>query len=147
VSPIAVISFVYGLALRQFVNGGINFAGDTIKAMLTTGAYVPAQDTHEFRSAVTNEVTGTGYTAGGVALTGKTVTYDAATNTLTLDADDPAWANSTITARYLVFYKDTGVATTSPLISYVDFGADVSSTNAAFTYQLPASGLVQITAS
>jgi hypothetical protein len=142
----AVTSFVYGPALRQFVSGGINYGTDTIKAMLCTAAYTPNQDTHEFKSSVTNEVTGTGYTAGGVTLTAKTNAYDGPTNTVTLDAADPAWANSTITARFLVFYKDTGTAGTSPLISYVDFGADVSSTAAAFTYQLPTTGLVQLTA-
>jgi hypothetical protein len=134
----AVSSKIYGLALQSLAAGQINFTGGSVKAMLTTSTYVPNQDTHRYKSDVTNEVTGTGYTAGGVALTTKAATYDAASNTLVLDADDPSWANSTITARYLVFYVDTGTATTSPLISYVDFGADVSSTAAAFTYQLPA---------
>ncbi|SDN78823.1 hypothetical protein [Geodermatophilus sp. DSM 45219] len=142
-----VSTFVYGLGLRQLVSGGINFPGDTIKAALLTSAYTPNQDTHEFFSAVSAaQVTGTGYTAGGVTLTSKTNNYDAATNTVTLDAADPAWANSTITAHYLVFYKDTGTAGTSPLLALVDFGADVSSTGAAFTYQLPATGLAQLTA-
>ncbi len=136
---------VFGLLMQSLVNGELDFDTDTIKAMLTTSTYTPAQDTHRYKSSVTNEVTGTGYTAGGVTLTGKTVVYDAATNTLTLDCDDPAWAASTITARTILFYKDTGVAATSPLICFDTFAADASSTAAAFTYQVAAGGIAQLT--
>ena len=142
----AVSSHLYGLALKSFATAAVNYTGGTVKAMLCTSSYVPDQDAHQFKSDVTGEVTGTGYTAGGAALTTKTLTYDAPSNTLTLDADDVTWAAATITARYLVFYVDTGTASTSPLISYVDFGADVTSAGAAFTYQLPTTGLAQITA-
>ena len=117
-----------------------------MKALLTTSGYAPNQDTHRYKSSVTNEVTGTGYTAGGVTLTSKTAAYDAATNTLTLDAADPSWSTVTVTFRYLVSYVDTGTAGTSPLISYVDFGEDVVVTGVNFTYQLPAGGLLQHTA-
>lgn len=142
----AVTSFLYGKVFNSAFNAEIDFDTDTIKAMLCTSTYTPNQDTHQYKSSVTNEVSGTGYTAGGVTLTTKTVTYTAGTNTFTLDADDPAWTSSTITARYLVFYKSTGTDATSPLISYVDFGADVSSTAATFTYQVPATGIATFTA-
>lgn len=143
----AVTSKVYGLALQSMLNKEIDFDTDTIKAMLCTATYVPNQDTHRYKSSVTNEVVGTGYTAGGVALTSKTVTYDTASNTVTIDAADPAWANATLTARYLVFYDDAPATdATKPLISYVDFGADVSSTAATFTYQIPSTGIATFTA-
>lgn len=142
----AVSSFVYGLALQSMLNKEIDFDSDTVKAMLCTSTYAPNQDTHRYKSSVTNEVTGTGYTAGGVTLANKTVVYTAATNTLALDADDPSWSTATITARYLVFYIDTGTASTSPVLAYVDFGADVSSTAGTFTYQIPAAGLATFTA-
>lgn len=138
---------VYGLALKSLAEGKINFIGGTVKAMLCTSAYVPNQDTHQFKSDVTGELpTANGYTLRGVTLGSKTDNYDAATNILSLDAADPSWPASTITARYLVFYVDTGTDATSPLISYVDFGADTSSTNAAFTYQIPATGIAKLTA-
>lgn len=142
----AVTSKLYGLALQSMLNKEINFASDTVKGLLTTSVYVPNQDTHRYLSSVTNEVTGTGYTAGGVTLTSKTVVYTATTNTLTLDSADPAWPTSTITARYLVFYVSTGTAATSPLISYVDFGADVSSSASTFTYVIPSTGIAQFIA-
>lgn len=129
---------VYGLALRSILNAELDFDSDTIKAMLCTATYVPNQDTHRYKSDVTNEVTGTGYTAGGVALTGRTVAYDAGSNTLVLDADDPTWDPATITARVIVFYKDTGTAATSPLLAYAVFDADVSSTADRWRYTIPA---------
>lgn len=140
----AVTSKVYAKGLLSFVGASINFASDTIKVALATSSYTPNQSTHDFFDDVTNEVTGTGYTAGGATLASKT----AATSSLvlTLDAADPSWATSTITARYAIVYKSTGTASTSPLISYIDFGADVVSTGGTFTITLDALGLVTITA-
>lgn len=142
----AVTSKLYGLALRSLAQGKINFTGGTAKAMLCTSAYVPNQDTHQYKSDVTGELpSGNGYTLRGVSLTTKTDSYDGPTNILTLDCDDPTWAAATLTARYVVFYIDTGTDATSPLISYADFGADVSSTAAPFIYQVPATGIAQFT--
>jgi hypothetical protein len=138
---------MYGLFLKSLANKEIDLDTDTLKAMLCTSAYTPDQDTHQYKSSVTNEVTGAGYTATGQALTGVGVTYTAGTNVLMLDATDPAWAASTITARYIVFY-DSSPATdaTRPLIAYDDFVTDQISSNGTFTYQVNAAGIVTITA-
>lgn len=121
----------------------IDFLSDTIKCALCTASYTPNQTTHEWFSDITNEVSGTGYTAGGATLGSKTLS--ASSLVTTLDAADPSWSSSTITARYAVFYKDTGTAGTSPLIAYADFGGNISSTNGTFTVVLNASGLATIT--
>ena len=121
----------------------IDFLTDTIRCALTTSSYTPNQTTHEWFSDITNEVVGAGYTALGVALASKTLSASALVTTL--DAADPSWAASTITARYAIFYKDTGTAGTSPLIAYADFGGNISSTNGTFTVVLNASGLATIT--
>lgn len=142
----AVSSKVYGLALQSLVSGEVNYTAGTVKALLTTSTYVPDVVNHRYLSSVTNEVSGTGYTAGGVTLTTKTVTYDSVSNTVTLDADDPSWATASFTARYLVFYLDTGTSSTSPLLSFVDFGSDVTASAATFTYQIPPGGFFQLTA-
>lgn len=142
----AVTSKMYGPALQSLVAGEINFAGSTVKAMLCTSTYTPNQDTHRYKSSVTNETTGTGYTAGGVTLASKVVSYDSASNTLSLDANDPTWPGATFSFRYLVFYVDTGTASTSPLLSYVDFETTQSVTAATFTYTIPTAGLLTITA-
>jgi hypothetical protein len=143
---VAVTSRVYGLALQSLVSAEVNYTSATVKAMLCNNGYVPSQDSHRYKSSVTNEISGTGYTAGGVTLSTKTIAYDPATNTLTLDAADPSWASASFTARYLVFYVSTGTDATSPLLSYVDFGQDVTVTAATFTYAIPTGGFCQLTA-
>jgi hypothetical protein len=105
---------------------------------------VPNQDTHDYFNDVTNEVTGTGYTAGGATL--GTPTIGNTLNVIKLDGDDTVWAASTITARIAVVYDSTpGTAATNPLLFWVDFGADVSSVSGSFTITWNASGMATIT--
>lgn len=113
---------LFGHSIAKAFNGEIDFTSGSIKVMFCTDSYVPDQDNHQYKSDVSNEVTDTGYTAGGQTLAAKTITYDSATNTTHFDADDLALA-SPVSARYAVLYQDTGVASTSPLIGYLDFGA------------------------
>jgi hypothetical protein len=138
-------SKLYGNFLVKALNKEVDWDTDTIKVALTTSSYTPNQDTHDYFNDVTNEVTGTGYTAGGNTLSSKTITYDDANNVIVLDAADTTWASSTITARYAVVYASTGTASTSPLIGYVDFGSDQSSTNGNFTITWDATGIVRVT--
>jgi len=142
----AITAKRFGNATLKALNKEVDWDTDTIKVMLCTSTYVPDQDTHIYKSSITNEVIGTGYTAGGVTLTTKTIGYTGATNVTKLDADDVTWASSTITARYAVIYVDTGVDATSVLLGYVDFGADVSSTNGNFTITWDAAGIFTDTA-
>jgi hypothetical protein len=142
----AVTAFLYGNFIKSVMNKEIDLDTDAIKVMLCTSTYTPNQDTHQYKSSVTNEVTGTGYTAGGATLTGVSVTYTGATNVFMFDAADTSWAASTITARYAVIYDSTPATdATRPLIGYVDFGADVSSTGAAFTITWDAAGIFTVT--
>jgi hypothetical protein len=138
-------SKLYGNFLVKALNKEVDWDTDTIKVALTTSSYTPNQDTHDYFNDVTNEVTGTGYTAGGNTLASKTITYDDANNVIILDAADSTWASSTITARYAVVYASTGTASTSPLIGYVDFGSDQSSTNGNFTITWDSTGIVRVT--
>ncbi|AXQ69715.1 hypothetical protein HOU03_gp133 [Caulobacter phage CcrSC] len=124
-------SLVYNSMLDDLVKGAINFNSDTFKVMLVTSAYTPNKDTHTRKNQVTNEVTGTGYTAGGQA-SAVTITPDTTNDREDLSFATVTWTSATITARAAVIYKDTGTASTSPLVAYVDFGSDVSSTNANF---------------
>lgn len=138
---------LYGSFLMKALNKEIDYDTDTIKVMLLTSAYTPNQDTHDYLDdVVANEVTGTGYTAGGATLSNKALTYDSATNVVILDADDVTWASSTITARYAVLYDASpGTNATRPLIGYVDFTSDQSSTAGNFTITWDATGIVRIT--
>lgn len=140
-------SKLYGQFISQAFNKEIDFDTDTIKVALLTNAYTPDQDAHNyFDDVVANEVTGTGYTAGGLTLANKTNTYNGATNVIVLDADDVTWSSSTITARYAIVYDATPATNaTKPLIGYVDFGSDQSSSNGNFTITWDATGIVRVT--
>jgi hypothetical protein len=142
----AVTGTLYGLWLKNQLGGSnaIDWDTDTIKVALTTSSYTPDQDAHDFFNDVTNEVTGTGYTAGGTTITASAPTYDGTSDQIRLDATDASWTSSTITARRAVIYKSTGTASTSPLIAWVDFGADVSTTNGTFTIAWDSTGVVVI---
>jgi hypothetical protein len=70
-------------------NAAVDWLSDTIKCMLCTSTYTPNLDTHKFKSDLTNEVVGTGYTATGVALTASTPVFTAANSWAT------QWAAST----------------------------------------------------
>lgn len=137
---------LYGNFLLKALNKEVDFDTDTIKVALVSSSYTPDQDAHDYLNDVsTYEVSGTGYTAGGNTLASKTATYDSANNVIVLDAADTTWASSTITARYAVIYDSTGTSSTSPLIGYVDFGSDQSSTNGNFTITWDSTGIVRIT--
>lgn len=138
----------YGKFLLSLANKEIDLDTDTLKVMLCTSAYTPAQDTHQYKSDVTGEVSGAGYTAGGATLSGVTVTYDAATNKLVLDATDVAWSDATITARHAIIYDATpGSDATRPLIAYMSSDTDISSTSSTFQLTWHADGIASLTVS
>lgn len=134
----------YNNGKLKLVNGTIDLDTDTLKVSLHTSSYTPNIDTHVFFSDLTNEITGTGYVAGGATLTTVSLTVDTTNDRVYLDADDTTWVNSTLTARYAVLYKSTGVAGTSPLIGYIDFGANKITAADTFYIQwtAPASGAI-----
>jgi len=119
----------------------------TIKAAWVTSVYTPNQDVHAFWSdAVANEVSGTGYTAGGETLANLSVTR--AAGVITVTADDPSWAQNAAgfaNGRYLIIYADTGVAATSPLVSYTDAVSDVGNVAGPLNITIPVTGIFQKT--
>lgn len=130
----------------------IDYLTNTIKISLHTSAYTPNKDTHDFWDDCTNEVTGTGYTTGGATLAGpKTLTYTAATNVLKFDADDVSWtatAANWTSPRCAIIYKVGASAATSPLMGYINFGADQTVSN-GYKFQITFSdaGIFTITPS
>jgi hypothetical protein len=126
-------SLIYNSAVDDMARGAIDFDTDTFKVMLVTSSYTPDKDTHDKRNDVTNEVSGTGYTAGGVT-SACTVTKDTANDRVTLSFAAVSWASSTITARGAVIYKSRGGASSADeLVAYNDFGSDVASASGTFT--------------
>lgn len=126
-------SLIYNSCIDDMAKGAIDFDTDTFKAMLVTSTYTPNKDTDTKRSNVTNEVSGTGYTAGGAA-SAVTVTKDTANDKVTITFAAVSWATATITARAAVIYKSRGGASSADeLVCYVDFNGDVTATGATFS--------------
>lgn len=139
--------YLYGAFVEALGNKEIDLTADDIRVALVTSTHTPNQDTHEYwDDVVANEASGTGYTANGDSLATKTFTYSAATNTWTFDADDVEWANSSVTARYAVIYDRTPATdATRPLIGYIDFGADRTSSEGLFRIAWHANGIFTAT--
>lgn len=124
-------------------------SADTYKvAMFTNSASIDADTTGYTTS---NEVSGTNYTAGGVALGSVTLTLgdnSSSVPTAYLDFADSTWSSSTISsARGALIYNSTlsgastGSTTTAaayPAVAVVNFGGDKSSSAGDFTIQWPA---------
>ena len=132
-------SLIFNKAIDANARGLVDYDTDTFYVMLVTSAYTENKDTHDFRSSVTNEVVGTGYTAGGQAAA-VTVTRDDANDRVDITLGGVTWPASTITARKAVYYKRRGgAAGADELIAVNDFGSDV--VTAAGTFTLAASTL------
>lgn len=120
---------------------GINLNNETYKVAMYTNSLTPNFSTDSAYSA-TNEVSGTGYTAGGATVTTTTIT-ETPTGTMRWDAADPQWNSSTIAnARCGVFYADA--LTPKRLIALLNFGLDYSSTSGTFTITIDANGIFNI---
>jgi len=117
----------------ELLTGTHNFTattGDSFKIALYTSSATLGATTTAYSS--TNEVSGTGYTAGGAALT--EVTPTSSGTTAYVDFGDATWSSATITARGALIYNSTD---SNKAVAVLDFGADKVSTNGDFTVQFP----------
>ena len=105
--------------------------GDTFKlALYTSSATLDASTT---AYSATNEASGSGYSAGGAALTNVTPTTSG--TTAFTDFDDLTFSAATITARGALIYNDTVAG--DPAVVVLDFGSDKTSTSGDFTIIFP----------
>ena len=113
--------------------GDFDFSGSgaLFKAMLVTSTYSPNKDNHDRRNDVTNEVSGAGYTAGGVSLS-VSVARNNTNDTTIITLASVQWPASTITARGCVYYQTNGLAADDRLVAYNDFGGNISSSGGTF---------------
>jgi hypothetical protein len=105
----------------------------TFKIALYTSAATLGAATTAYTTS--NEVAGTGYSAGGQALTISQIPTSSGT-TAFIDFSDVTWSTATITARGALIYLANG--TTNPAVAVLDFGGDKTSTAGNFTIQFPA---------
>lgn len=116
----------------------LNYDSELSKVAMYTNTLTPNFDADPSSYSATNEVSGTGYTAGGNLLTSTTLAL--ASGILTFDAADSSWAASTISnARGAIGYADY----LSPKANEwaLNFGADYSTVAGTFTIQYNALGI------
>lgn len=118
---------------KQEILEGVHATTDTYKVALYTSSATLSAATTAY--SATNEVSGTGYTAGGATLSG--LSTGLSTSTAYLTFSDPSWADSTITARGCLVYNSSK---SNKAVAVFDFGSDVSSVNGTFTVDFPAAG-------
>jgi len=117
------------------LGGDFDFSSGTSQtfkiALYTSSATLGASTT---AYSATNEVSGTGYSAGGNTLTISANPTSSGT-TAYLDFADTTWSTATITARGALIYLADGA--TNPAVAVLDFGSDKTSTAGDFTIQFP----------
>lgn len=137
----------YNRAKSGFLQADFNLnATDDVKVGLVTSTYTVNIDTHEDWADITNELSGTGYTAGGAALANEAVTKDTTDDEGVFDADDVTWSSIDAgTADAAILYKNTGTPATSLLIAYIDSGGFPIVTNGGdLTIQWNAEGILNL---
>ena len=117
----------------EILQEGHQMATDTIKlALFTSSASLGAGTT---AYSTSNEVSGTGYTAGGVTLTSTTVSTSG--TTAFFDADDPEFTSASFTARGALIYNSSN---SDKAIAVLDFGGDFTVSSGTFKIVFPAAG-------
>lgn len=127
----AITSAVCTSFKRELLDAIHDMDTDVFKIALYTSSATLGAATTAYTA--TNEVTGTGYTAGGVTLTSPVVSTSG--TAVIVDFADPAWPAATITARGCLIYNSTK---TNKAVAVYDFGADKASTDGTFTVVMPA---------
>ena len=122
---------------QELLEGKHDFrtSGHTFNIALFTSSATLDASTTDY--STTNEVSGTGYTAGGQALTNVDPTTSG--TTAFCDFADETFSTATITARGAMIYNTTtaGGAGTTDSVVVLDFGGDKTSTAGDFTIQFP----------
>jgi hypothetical protein len=123
---------------QELLEGQHDFrsGGHTFKLALFTSSATLDATTTDY--SVTNEVSGTGYSAGGGALTN--VSPATSGTTAFTDFNDLTFSTATITANGAVIYNTTtgGGSGTTDAVVVLAFGGDKTSTAGDFTIQFPA---------
>ena len=110
-----------------------DLAADTLKiALFTNSASLDATTT---AYSTSNEVSGSGYSAGGETLTSTTVSTTG--TTAFFDADDPTWTSASFTARGALIYNSSNG---NKAIAVLDFGGDFTVSSGTFQIVFPAAG-------
>jgi hypothetical protein len=131
----AASMFIYNNIIDRVARGQTDLdAGLTVRGMLLASGYTRNQ-AHTSRADLTNEVTGTGYTAGG-GTASVTVATVGGSNLTRLTLGSIVWnaTGGALTGRQVAYYVSRGgAASGDELICVVYESADVTATNDNWT--------------
>jgi len=130
----AITSAICNSFKTEILTGVHNFTastGDTFNLALYTSSASLGASTTAYTTS--NEVSGTGYTAKGNALTSVTPALDS--STAVCDFADTSFTSASFTARGCLIFNES--ATGDPAVCAIDFGADKTVTSGTFTIQFP----------
>lgn len=116
----------------EALQGVHDFTTDTFKIALYTSSATLSAATTAY--SATNEVSGTGYTAGGETLTVTGGSVSTSGTTAYVDFSDVTWSAATITARGALIYNSSQA---NKAVAVLDFGADKTSTAGDFVVTMP----------
>lgn len=135
-------SGVYNRMKYNAIKKLIDLSADTIKVLLLNNSHSFNPDHNVNTDVNTNEISGTGYTTGGVALASQTVTQDDTNDLAYFDAADSTWTTATFTAYHAVL---NDVTASNNLLCSIDFGGAKSVTAGTFTIQWASGGIIKLT--
>lgn len=115
---------------KELLEAEHDFTADTFKIALYSSSATLGASTTAYSTS--NEVSGTGYTAGGTTLT--VVAPTTSGNSAFVDFSDVTFTSSTITARGALIYNSSK---SNKAVIVLDFGSDITTTNATFTITMP----------
>ena len=117
---------------QEMLQAGQNLVTDTLYMALYTAFSDIGPLTTVYTT--TNEVTGTGYTAGGVVVTGATISTDVQTGTVYVNFDNVSWPGANFTARGALIYNATQ---SNKSVAVLDFGSDKTFSSVSNTVTMP----------
>lgn len=135
-------SLLYTKGIEQMGLGNIDFESDNFKLAPMATAYTQDANTHQFYSDISASLASG---AAVIALTSVTFNIDSGNSRVELDSTDPTDSSVSFTSDKFVLYKDTGVASTSPLIACIEH-TQVQPVNGTYTVTVNAEGYFSISA-
>ena len=117
--------------INAIINETLNLSAGNFWAMLLGTGYTPSPS-HSFRSDLSAEVTGTGYTAGGVAAP-LTITRNDALDEIIVRAEQIIHPAFTAPPRYVAYYQKLGgAASADRVVMIVDLGTVYPATGVVY---------------
>lgn len=133
-------SGIYNIFKENLMEKNVDLVNDTIKVALLNSSFSFVVSDTVFLN--THEISGTGYSAGGNTLSGKSVGLSG--NSAVWTASNLLWPSSTFSAAFALIYDSSVASATGDLIAAIDFGGTVSVSGGIFEIQWSGSGIISI---